>query len=94
MAKSGLLPAKPQSRNTAEGDSWVSGSTTPASTLPSVVLSSHPEPVAPTEPSKRMTFDLPESLHRRIMLDCVTNGVKMTTEIRRMLEERWPASGK
>jgi hypothetical protein len=39
-----------------------------------------------------MTFDLPESLHRRVMLDCAVKGVKMTTVIRQMLEERWPAN--
>ena len=78
MAKSGLLPAKPQSSNAA-ADAWVSGSRPDP----------EPTPVS-TEPTKRMTFDLPESLHRRVMLDCVANGVKMTTVIRKMLEDRWP----
>ena len=78
MAKSGLLPAKPQSRNAA-ADAWVSSST--------------PIPEAPvrlTEPTVRMTFDLPKSLHRRVMLDCASNGVKMATVIRQLLEDRWP----
>lgn len=78
MAKSGLLPAKPQSRNAA-ADAWVSSSP-PVPEIPAKL----------TEPTVRMTFDLPKSLHRRVMLDCATNGVKMATVIRQMLEERWP----
>lgn len=82
MAKSGLLPAKPSQPSSAAADAWVSGS----------AAGTDPAPKAVGEPTKRMTFDLPESLHRRVMLDCATNGVKMTTVIRQMLEERWPAS--
>lgn len=81
MAKSGLLPAKPSQPSSAAADAWVSGNGNTSEQAPK-----------PTgEPTKRMTFDLPESLHRRVMLDCATKGVKMTTVIRQMLEERWPA---
>lgn len=81
MAKSGLLPAKPLQPSSAAADAWVSG----------IAAAAEPSPKAAGEPTKRMTFDLPESLHRRVMLDCATKGVKMTTVIRQMLEERWPA---
>lgn len=42
-------------------------------------------------PTKRVTFDLEKNLHQRIKLDCARRDVKMSDEIRQLLEERWPA---
>lgn len=80
MAKSGLIPAKPQPSSVA-ADEWVNGTTTAA------------EPVAgkgTAEPTSRITFDLPKSLHRRVMVDCTMKGVRMASVLRQMIEERWP----
>jgi hypothetical protein len=41
-------------------------------------------------PTKRLTFDVDLDLHRRMKLDCTRRDVKMSDEIRRLLEERWP----
>jgi len=42
------------------------------------------------EEMKRLTFDISESLHRRIKSQCAVKGVKMADELRGLLEERFP----
>jgi hypothetical protein len=81
MAKSGLLPAKPQ-RSSAAADQWVNGDTTQA-----IATAGQ----GTVEVTKRITIDIPERLHRRVMTDCAINGVKLTTILRQMIEERWSA---
>jgi hypothetical protein len=49
-----------------------------------------PEPERPTEPTKRLTVDIPESLHTRIKLGCVANHQKMADAVRALLEQHWP----
>jgi hypothetical protein len=44
------------------------------------------------EGNKRLTVDLPVSLHTRIKTTCAARGVKMVDEIRAMLEERFPGT--
>ncbi len=39
-----------------------------------------------TETMKRLTIDIPASLHSRIKVACARRGVKMTDEIRTLLE--------
>jgi hypothetical protein len=39
---------------------------------------------------KRLTIDLPASLHKRVKSGCAMRGVKMADEIRRLLEEHFP----
>ena len=46
---------------------------------------------ATAEKMKRLTFDVSEALHRRIKTQCAGKGVKMTDELRALLEERFPA---
>jgi len=41
------------------------------------------------EPMKRLTLDIPESLHRRIKGTCASRGLKMVDELRVLLEERY-----
>jgi hypothetical protein len=45
---------------------------------------------ASAEPTKRLTVDLPESLHTRIKLACAANHQKMADAVRALLEEHWP----
>ena len=42
-----------------------------------------------TEATKRLTLDLPASLHKRIKATCAMRGVKMVEEIRKLLEEHF-----
>ena len=46
-----------------------------------------------SEPSKRLTIDVPESLHRRIKSQCAMRGAKMADVIRGMLEKEFPEGG-
>ena len=39
---------------------------------------------------KRLTIDIPASLHVRIKTQCASRGTKMADEIRALLEERFP----
>jgi hypothetical protein len=39
---------------------------------------------------KRLTIDIPESLHTRIKLACVASRRKMADAVRELLEEKWP----
>lgn len=45
---------------------------------------------AAAEPMKRLTIDLPASLHKRVKAGCAMRGVKMADEIRRLLETHFP----
>lgn len=47
-------------------------------------------PDAPGERFKRLTIDIPASLHVRIKTQCAARGTKMADEIRALLEERFP----
>jgi hypothetical protein len=38
-----------------------------------------------------LTIDLPASLHKRVKTGCAMRGVKMADEIRRLLDEHFPA---
>jgi hypothetical protein len=42
------------------------------------------------ERMKRLTIDIPVSLHARIKSQCALRGTKMVDEIRALLEERFP----
>jgi predicted DNA binding CopG/RHH family protein len=42
-----------------------------------------------TEKTKRLTFDISDSLHRRIKSQCAIKGVKMADEIRELLEKNF-----
>lgn len=39
---------------------------------------------------KRLTVDIPESLHTRIKTACAQNRQKIADAVRALLEERWP----
>jgi hypothetical protein len=64
-------------REVTTHDAWVSQKLEPA-------------PEKPAEPTKRLTVDIPESLHTRIKLGCVANRQKMADAVRALLEQHWP----
>jgi hypothetical protein len=47
-----------------------------------------------TEPTKRLTIDVPASLHARIKATCALRGEKMAEAIREILEEQFPEQPK
>lgn len=85
MSKKILVPAKPQPVNApASAAEWIGRPETPP--LPAAEESS-------AEPLVRLTFDIPESLHRRIKMAHAQKGIKrMATELRRILEEHYPST--
>jgi hypothetical protein len=44
----------------------------------------------PREPTKRLTIDVPLSLHKRIKSQCAMQDLVMADEIRQLLEQRFP----
>lgn len=46
-------------------------------------------PVAQAVPMKRLTLDIPNTLHRAIKTSCAQRGVKMAEEIRALFEEHY-----
>ncbi len=78
MSKKVSFAAKPSNRAiSADADKWVE----------------HREPSAPEsgEPMKRLTIDVPFSLHRRLKTSCAQRGSKMADEIRALLEQHYQA---
>ncbi|HEY4311646.1 MAG TPA: plasmid partition protein ParG [Pirellulales bacterium] len=46
---------------------------------------------ATTESTKRLTIDVPQSLHTRVKSQCALQGLQMADVVREMLERRFPA---
>lgn len=65
-------------------DSWVNASIDRES------LAKPEVPALPEEVMKRLTIDIPESLHTRVKSQCAKRGAKMADEIRALLESHFP----
>ena len=79
--------AKPQQ---AQLDEWVS----PSEPEPSSSIAPAPPTITPQPPienvkMKRLTLDIPETLHRSIKLQAVTQSVSMVDLLRTLLEEKY-----
>ena len=48
--------------------------------------------IAPQEPTKRLTLDVPESLHRWAKVGAAEHGTTLANIVRELLTERFPAS--
>jgi hypothetical protein len=83
MSKKITVPPKPQQASPpATAAEWIGRSEIPQP----------PNDNESSEPLVRLTFDIPENLHRRIKITCAQRGIKrMATELRRILEEHFPA---
>jgi len=44
------------------------------------------KPAAPAQPTKRLTVDIPQSLHKRIRLACIEQDEVMADVIRKILQ--------
>ena len=74
MSKKISIGAKPtSSKESANADKWVEARNQGAA----------------QEPMKRLTIDIPESLHRSIKSQCAARGAKITEEVRDMLREKY-----
>lgn len=80
MNKKVSFAAKPSNRpESAEADKWVE--------------TREPPEMGAGEPMKRLTIDVPESLHRRLKTSCAIRGSKMADEIRALLEKHYQEGG-
>jgi hypothetical protein len=59
-------------------DEWVSSDS-----------ASPPQPTKPAEKTKRLTIDIPLSLHQRVKSQCALKGEKMADVVRELLEEHF-----
>jgi hypothetical protein len=84
MSKKITVPPRPQPSNPpASAAEWIGRTESP---IPPPVVNKSIE-----EPLVRLTFDIPESLHRRIKMAHAQKGIKrMAVELRRILEEQYP----
>lgn len=68
------IGAKPTSKVAAAADEWVQNR----------------EAVAgEKEANKRLTIDVPESLHRAIKMQCAARGTKIADEVRELLLQKY-----
>lgn len=51
-------------------------------------LAAAPAPVKPAEPTKRLSLDLPASVHTRFKTACSATGRKMVSELQDFIERR------
>ncbi len=59
------------------------------STQPQAQADGWVESRSQTEKMKRLTVDIPESLHRSMKADCAVKGVKIAEVIRELLQEKF-----
>ena len=69
------LAFKPATKTSASPDAWIE---------------SRDKPAAPAEPTKRLTVDIPQSLHKRIRLACIERDEVMADVIRDILQKAFP----
>jgi hypothetical protein len=88
MATKSRPEMSPQRPSAAEADQWVRGTDPAAASAPVPVASSSPVPPV-REPTRRLTLDLPERLHRKMKIRSATTGVPMVDEVRSVLENHY-----
>jgi hypothetical protein len=79
MAKSVPMGKRPTASNTAtsEGDSWVGATEAPGANA------------IQREGVRRLTIDIPVSLHRAIKAQCAAHGQTMAEELRGLLFQKY-----
>jgi hypothetical protein len=91
MSKKVMFAAKPAPAMVAEktADAWVSGGAAVEEGAPPAVQPAAPPARDDAEPMKRLTIDIPASLHMRIKAQSAMRGAKMADEIRVLLEQHF-----
>ncbi len=85
MSKKITFTPKPSAASPADADAWVSGGNAPEP-------GEKGREVPASVKTKRFTFDVSETLHRRVKARCAEKGVEIAEEMRRLLEQHFPAS--
>jgi hypothetical protein len=89
MSKKVTFTPKPIAATLPNPDDWVSGIR--PSDRP-VYPAAESKETPPAKKTKRFTFDVSETLHRRVKARCAEKGVDIADEMRRLLEQHFPAS--
>lgn len=96
MSKTVSIGKRPTARPSTEAiDKWMEGNAVdgagdqaPALVAKKAAAAEKPEPPK----MKRLTIDIPDSLHRRVKSRCGQDGLRMADVIRDLLETRFPTS--
>jgi hypothetical protein len=81
-----------------EADKFVTGSSTtplaePVETVPATEIADQKEePSTQAEKTKRLTIDIPLSLHKRVKSQCASQGTTIADVVRHFLERKFPES--
>lgn len=79
---------RPRSLSAEEIDAFVSGGAGHDTAALARSEAAARPPAAPTGPTKRLSLDLPEELHRRFKAACAATGRKMGAELASFIEAR------
>jgi predicted DNA binding CopG/RHH family protein len=92
MSKGGKQVAfkVPPSKLAPDADAWIANRASDPEAGSAAV--SKPAAVALKEKMSRFTIDVPESLHRRVKMQCAARGQKMADMMRDLLEREFPTS--
>lgn len=94
MSKTVNIGKRPTARPSPESvDKWMASNATagagePSPETPPATVTAGPK--APAPKMKRLTIDIPDSLHRRVKSRCGQDGLRMADVIRDLLEQRFP----
>lgn len=77
------------SATAADKDKWVHEGDTTTTPPAATVTTTSPTPPPPREPTRRLTLDIPERLHRAMKIRAATTGVTMLDEVRALLETHY-----
>ena len=90
MSKRVVIGPKPGAGPAAQGaaEEWVSSRQGPGGPI-EAAAGSGAGAAGEGPKMKRLTIDIPEALHTRVKTRCAARGLKMTDEIRALLEERF-----
>lgn len=90
MGKTVNIGKRPGKRPSAEAiDKWIEAQGETEAQPPAVVAE---PPKVIASKMKRLTIDIPDSLHRRVKSQCGQDGLRMADVIRGLLDARFPES--
>lgn len=84
-------PRKKPEPDPAILDALVQGKTAQTAASPPAPEEGQGKATAKKTPMKRLTFDIPADLHKRIRRTCFDKDIDMAVELRRILHEHFPA---
>lgn len=82
-------PNLTQRPSATDADKWVHGGGEPTPAPATTATATSPTPPPPREPTRRLTLDIPERLHRAMKIRAATTGVTMLDEVRALLEAHY-----